>query len=205
MSSKARELRRRMSIDPDAPDPVSRPARTRPEPVAEHVPEPEPLPAPEPEPDPEPEPEPVAEAPPEMPALEPAPAPQAAPDTTPEPTPETTTPTARPRPRRRATRKDEPVWTTALDDPAIDADRNGYRSFYVSDAVFARFRAAVYWTARRPDATDVPDNMSTGVEAYMEEVAADLERRYNGGAVFRATPDQLRAHRRREKEKGDGS
>ena len=64
--------------------------------------------------------------------------------------------------------------------------------------MFARFRAAVYWTARRPDATDVPDNMSTGVEAYMEEVAADLERRYNDGAVFRATPDQLRAHRRRE-------
>ncbi|MEJ2889441.1 hypothetical protein [Actinomycetospora aeridis] len=155
MTSKARELRRRMSIDPDAPEPAPRPARTPPREIDET---------------PEPEPEPPA----------------------PEPTP---APTKR---RRRTSTTDEPAWTTALDDPAIDPDRNGYRSFYVSDAVFARFRAAVYWTARRPDATDVPDNMSSGVEAYMEEVAADLERRYNDGAVFRATPDQKRAHRRRQ-------
>jgi len=142
VSAKARELRQRMTIDPDAPEPP--PAETE-------------LPAP------------------------------------PEPAPE-----ARTRRRRAAPGKNDPAWETALDDPAIDAERNGYRSFYVSDAVFARFRAAVYWTARRPDASGVPDNMSAGVEAYMEEVAADLERRYNDGAVFRPTPDQLRAHRKRQ-------
>jgi hypothetical protein len=158
VTPKARELRRRMSIDPDAPEPVARPARTPP---------------------------PAANPPP----AEPPPEPPAEPEPVPEP------PVRRSRTSRE--KDQEPAWETALDDPAIDAERNGYRSFYVSDAVFARFRAAVYWTARRPDATGVPDNMSSGVEAYMEEIASDLERRYNDGEVFRPTPDQLRADRRR--------
>lgn len=155
MSSKARDLRRRMSIDPDAPEPVARPARVPPTPGA-RPPGPD-----EAEPPPE-----VQEVEPERPAVVAAP---------------------------------EPEWTTALDDPAIRPGQHGYRSFYVDDTVFARFRSAIYWTARRPDARGVPDNMSVGVEAYMEELASDLERRYNEGAVFAPTPDQIRAQRRRDR------
>ncbi|GAA4788292.1 hypothetical protein GCM10023200_23410 [Actinomycetospora chlora] len=214
MSSKAEALRRRMSIDPDAPAPAPRRATRRPTaaPTSEQA---------------MPEPAVPTETAPEVevPAA-PAPGPEdtvpegPAPDT-PEPGPTDTgrrNPTPPPparaaaaggtsRPRsgsaaaRGARRRSKPVadeqWATALDDPSIDPDGNGYRSFYVNDAVFARFRAAIFWTARRPDATGVPDNMSAGVEAFMDEVATDLERRYNDGAVFRPTPDQLRAHRKR--------
>ncbi|WP_433027405.1 hypothetical protein [Actinomycetospora sp. CA-053990] len=211
MTSKARELRRRMSIDPDAPAPSPRRAARRP---AATAPESE-TPPPEPTPDRAP-----ADA-----APAPSPAPDPGTPTTRKPTPTTSSTSAKDGPATDGSAKVEPArdkpakpragsaaargarrrgadaghgWATALDDPAIDVDGNGYRSFYVNDAVFARFRAAVYWTARRPDATGVPDNMSTGVEEYMEEVAADLERRYNDGAVFRPTPDQLRAHRKRQ-------
>jgi hypothetical protein len=213
MTSKASELRRRMSIDPDAPAPAPRRAARRPPGApttatpaadpgpADTVPE---VPAPD-TPDPGP-----ADAVPEAPAPdtpEPGPADTGRRSPTPPPPARTATAgkgTSRPRSgsaaargaRRRTAPADE-QWATALDDPSIDPDGNGYRSFYVNDAVFARFRASIFWTARRPDATGVPDNMSAGVEAFMDEVATDLERRYNDGAVFRPTPDQLRAHRKR--------
>jgi hypothetical protein len=65
----------------------------------------------------------------------------------------------------------------------------GYRSFYIEDTAFARFRAAIYWLSRRPDAADdVPDNMSVAVQEWMETTAADLERRYNAGEAFRMPP-----------------
>lgn len=225
MSSKAHDLRRRMSIDPDAPATATRARPTRlaaaaePEP-AHHDATPPRRPAavdtppvdtppagPPADPseqteqtaeptEPTEQDEPTEQSAEQTAPTESAPEPASTPPPTPARTPRSRTTRA---PRTRGKRDDDLGWETALDDPAIDTDGNGYRSFYVSDAVFARFRAAVYWTARRPDATGVPDNMSVGVEAYMEEVAADLERRYNEGAVFRPTPDQVRAHRRREK------
>ena len=102
------------------------------------------------------------------------------------------------RPSGRRSGRDRVEWETAIDDPAISVDGNGYRSFYVSDQVFARFRAAIYWTARRPDVDDVPDNMSVGIQDYMDSIASDLERRFNGKGVFPPTPDQVRAHRKRQ-------
>ena len=215
MTSKAHELRRRMSIDPDAPAPAPRRAARRPAVTAPRERRP-------------------ATHPgaglrgrrhrtPRRAAAGPRHADHHArrrPSRHPKAAPTTSSTPAKDAPAEEKSAKDRPAkpragsaaargarrrgadaeqgWATALDDPAIDADGNGYRSFYVNDAVFARFRAAVYWTARRPDATGVPDNMSAGIAAYMEEVAADLERRYNDGAVFRPTPDQLRAHRKRQ-------
>lgn len=89
-------------------------------------------------------------------------------------------------------------WSSALDDPAIVAGRRAFRSFYVDDETFARFRAAVHWSARREDAgDDVPENMSVAVAAFMAATAADLEARYNAGAPFRPTPEQRKAARRR--------
>jgi hypothetical protein len=93
--------------------------------------------------------------------------------------------------------KSDPV-RSALDDPAIVAGRNGYRSFYVDDTVFARFRAAIYWLSRREDALDqVSPNMSVAVEEFMRSTTESLEQQFNGGEVFRATPDQLKPSRRR--------
>lgn len=121
--------------------------------------------------------------------------------TAPEPAPSTDPPARATRssaPRNRRKSRDDPGWASALDDPSVSGGGNGYRSFYVSDEVFARFRSAVYWTARRPDASDVPDNMSAGIEEYMDQVASDLERRFNGRSPFPPTPEQVKAHRRRE-------
>lgn len=87
-------------------------------------------------------------------------------------------------------------WRTALDDPAILPGRNGYRSFYVSDPIFARFRAAIHWTSRRPDAAGrVPENMSAAVEEFMDRLASELEADFNGGEVFPPTPEQRRRRR----------
>jgi len=89
------------------------------------------------------------------------------------------------------------ILQTAVDDPAIKPDRNGYRSFYVSDAVFARFRAAVHWTSRRPEIADrVHDNMSVAVEEFMRETAARLESEFNDGKFFPPTPKQVRRVRK---------
>lgn len=89
-------------------------------------------------------------------------------------------------------------WESALDDPAVTAGRSSYRSFYVPDVVFARFRAAVHWSARREDAdVDVPENMSVAVTREMARLADELERKFNGGHPFRPTPEQVKAARRR--------
>lgn len=83
--------------------------------------------------------------------------------------------------------------TSALDDPTILAERRDYRSFYVEDVAFARFRAAIYWLSRREDAVGmVPENMSVAVENFMVATADDLERRYNEGQPFRMPPGQRR-------------
>ena len=93
-----------------------------------------------------------------------------------------------------------PNWATCLDDPSIIDGRNGYRSFYIEDVAFARFRSAIYWLARREDAAgEVPENMSVAVQEFMEATASDLERRFNDGRPFRPTPEQIKAAKRRSK------
>jgi hypothetical protein len=91
-----------------------------------------------------------------------------------------------------------PNWETCLDDPSIIDGRNGYRSFYIDDAVFARFRSAIYWLARREETVgEVPANMSVAVQEFMETTAEDLERRFNRGRPFRPTPEQVKAAKKR--------
>jgi len=84
----------------------------------------------------------------------------------------------------------------ALADPDIRVGRKSYRSFYIDDEAFARFRAAIHWSSRRPDAVDeVPENMSVAVETWMLNTARDLERRFNDGQVFRMPPKPTRRAR----------
>jgi hypothetical protein len=81
----------------------------------------------------------------------------------------------------------------ATEGPGIIAGRSYYRSFYVDDETFARYRAAIYWLARRPDLVgEVPENMSADMDAHMAKVAASLERRFNDGQVFPAPPEPKR-------------
>lgn len=76
----------------------------------------------------------------------------------------------------------------------------GYRSYYVDDEWFARFRAAIYWASRRMDAEEqeIPENMSVAVQDFMQATAEDLERRFNGGEVFPMPPPP----KRRKREQG---
>jgi hypothetical protein len=81
----------------------------------------------------------------------------------------------------------------ALADPDIQVGRKSYRSFYIDDEAFARFRAAIHWSSRRPDSVgEVPENMSAAVESWMLNTARDLERRYNDEQVFRMPPKATR-------------
>ena len=103
----------------------------------------------------------------------------------PAPQPARRAPTRR-RGRRRPPTASTPAHLNAVDDPSITPGRKDYRSFYIEDATFARFRAAIYWLARREDAAgEVPENMSVAVETWMQETADELERRYNDGETFR--------------------
>jgi hypothetical protein len=120
----------------------------------------------------------------------------------PEVEPETPSPApapeaSRPEPSGRASKKG--TLTDALADPEILAGRKGYRSFYVDDEAFARFRAAIYWSARNPAAmtsrTPVPLNMSAAIEEWMERTAGVLEKTYNGGEVFPMPPKTVRRQR----------
>jgi hypothetical protein len=78
------------------------------------------------------------------------------------------------------------------------AGRSDYRSFYVNDEIYFRFRAAIFWSSRNPKAVGhVPDNMSAAVEQWMGEVATDLERRYNDGEAFPSPPPPRRQRRQR--------
>jgi hypothetical protein len=135
------------------------------------------------------------------PPAQPAPAPP--PVVTPEPSAEAEQPQEPPEPapqpahrtpartggRRRRSSASTPAHVSAVDDPNITPGRKDYRSFYIEDATFARFRAAIYWLARREDAAgEVPENMSVAVETWMEETASALERRYNDGETFRMPP-----------------
>lgn len=86
-------------------------------------------------------------------------------------------------------RRSTPAHVSAVDDPHITPGRKDYRSFYIEDATFARFRAAIYWLARREDAAgEVPENMSAAVESWMQDTATELEERYNDGETFRMPP-----------------
>lgn len=85
----------------------------------------------------------------------------------------------------------------ATSDPAYTPGRKDYRSFYVADVVYARFRAALYWQARNPEVVaEFGDSMSVAVERLMETVATDLERRFNQSEEFQMPP----ATRRRRKQ-----
>jgi hypothetical protein len=85
---------------------------------------------------------------------------------------------------------------TALDDPTLLAGRKAYRSFYVDDLAFGRFRAAVYWVARRPDAAgEVPENMSVAINDAMIDLATKLEQQFNEGNIFPPTPEQRKSKR----------
>lgn len=103
-----------------------------------------------------------------------------------------------PAPVPRPTVRPAGEWRSCLDDPAIVPGRGGYRSFYVEDTVFARYRAAVYWCARLADAEgDVGENMSVDIQGHMAEVALALEAKFNAGETFRPTPEQVKKPRRR--------
>ena len=103
-------------------------------------------------------------------------------------------------PRGRRAGPSEGGVPDALDDPDIHAGRKSYRSFYIDDEAFARFRAAIHWCSRRPDAVDeVPENMSAAVEAWMLNTAQDLERRYNDTEVFRMPPKSPRRPRAKKR------
>lgn len=108
----------------------------------------------------------------------------------PEPTPPPARrPAARTGGRGRQPAASTPAHVSAVDDPSITPGRKDYRSFYIEDATFARFRAAIYWLARREDAAgEVPENMSAAVETWMHKTANELEQRYNDGETFRMPP-----------------
>lgn len=140
---------------------------------------------------------------PTVPTIVPAPV---APAAKPEPADpeETATEPSRPTPRRATRRpgsaRPTPPVLNALEDPDIEPGRKDYRSFYVDDAPFARYRAAIYWASRNPETADeVAENMSADVEAHMLEVAAELEQRLNGGKPFRMPPATKRRGRKPRK------
>ncbi len=154
MSDKARRLSARLSIDPDAEDPM--PA-SRPTPVP----------------------------------VEPAAAMAAEPSAA-EERPTRVTPVT------RVTSAGPAAGETCLDDPEIKEGKRRYRSQYVRDTAFARFRSAIFWCSRRDDAAEVtltfdmqvPWNMSTAVDGFMEQVAEQLEQAFNEGRPFPPTLEQ---------------
>jgi hypothetical protein len=166
-AGKAERLRGRLSIDPDAVAAPSAPQAIRVTPAPTSTAEKEKK---EEEVAPE-----VAAA---GPALEPVQA---------EPADE------KPKPNRPASKITKTAAVSAVDDPTILEGRRDYRSFYVEDTAFARFRAAIFWLSRREDAAgDVPDNMSAAVQLWMAATATELEQRYNDGQPFRMPPGQRR-------------
>lgn len=67
----------------------------------------------------------------------------------------------------------------------------------VSNDVYARFRAAIFWLLRNPRAAGhVPENMSVAVEQALEVITADLEQRFNGGERFPESPPTRRRRRK---------
>lgn len=181
--SKADRLRQRMNrpaaIDPDVPSAPVVPAS---------------VPAPPPTHDPTP----TSEEPSALVEADPAPE-TAAPS--PEPSPPSEAAPTHPAPRR-ATRRPgtaarKPPVISALEDPDITPGRKDYRSFYVDDAPFARYRAAIYWASRNPEVADeVAENMSADIEEHMLAVATELEQRLNGGEPFRMPPATKRRGRK---------
>lgn len=112
---------------------------------------------------------------------------------------EAVTPATAPAPparRPRSTKRTRTIEPAA--EPEEETAPIPYRSFYVDNATYERFRAATYWTARHPDAVDDPtvaQNMSQAVERFMAATADDLEHRYNRGQPFRIPPKARRRPR----------
>ena len=105
---------------------------------------------------------------------------------------EATTVEAAPKPTR--TRKSQ---AQAAAEAPLEG-RSDYRSFYVSDAAYMRFRAAIYWASRNPKAIgEVPQSMSAAAEEWMLHTAEDLEQRFNDGDVY-PTPPATRRRRKAE-------
>lgn len=171
MSGKGRALQNRLVINPDeqvAPGPRAEPPAPAPAAV---------------------EPEPAEEAP----AAEEAPGE----DEAPEPAAEPASAPSRPRARARKPRAATPPVVLATEDPNYPQEINDYRSFYLANEVYARYRAAIFWASRNPEAMGlVPENMSQGVQQLMLEAAEDLEQRYNDGQVFRMPPPPKRRKKR---------
>lgn len=83
-------------------------------------------------------------------------------------------------------------WGSCLDDPDVVPGGSRNRTNYLPDEAWARYTAAVYWLARNPSATDVPESVSGGIAEFLEKEAKKWERRYNSGRPFPATPNQVR-------------
>ena len=134
----------------------------------------------------------LSPAPRPVPATAPTPQPPSTEADEPQEPPAPAPPPARPTPPTGTSHPQSaptPARVSAVDDPSITPGRKDYRSFYIEDATFARFRAAIYWLSRREDAAEeVPENMSVAVETWMQETASDLEQRYNDGETFRMPP-----------------
>lgn len=143
--------------------------------------------------------DPDAPAAPTVPASVPAPAPpREEPSVEESPAPTETKPAPQRATRRSGNAAKRPPVLNALEDPEITPGRKDYRSFYVDDAPFARYRAAIYWASRNPEfADEVAENMSQEIEDHMLAVAADLEQRVNGGEPFRMPPATKRRGRKR--------
>ena len=87
----------------------------------------------------------------------------------------------------------------AVEDPECIPDRKMYRSFYVEDEAFHRFRAAIYWLSRDPRAAgEVSESMTADIERYMRDVATALEVSFNGGEVFPMPPATKRRKKRKD-------
>lgn len=112
----------------------------------------------------------------------------------------------RPVSRRASAAKTTAPRLNALEDPDCIPGEKDYRSFYVEDSAYFRFRAAIYWTSRNPAADDdVPENMTAAIEDYMITVAADLEQRFNSGEPFRMPPATKRRGRSARRRRNTGS
>ena len=97
--------------------------------------------------------------------------------------------------------EDPSNWKTALDDPAIVPGKSDYRSFYVEDSAFARWRAAIYWNARNPQTRGViPKNMSEALAQLFRDQAAEWEKRFNNGNMYPPTDEQVDSYYKRVKE-----
>jgi hypothetical protein len=97
-------------------------------------------------------------------------------------------------PARQRTERRSPVKASKPAEPDGEAY---FRSFYVSNDVYAAFRAAIFWTSRNPRAVGhVPENMSAAVEQALVDITTDLQKRFNEGEPFPEPPPTRRRRKR---------